>query len=57
MQDDIKITVTIAGIFKNNWLALERRISNSNVGMKDDANKKLILKVTIEIILRKSLKF
>lgn len=57
MQDDIKITVTIAGIFKNNWLALERRISNSNVGMKDDANRKLILKVTIEIILRKSLKF
>ena len=57
MQDDVKITVTIAGIFKNNWLALERRISASNVGMKDDANRKLILKVTIEIILRKSLKF
>ncbi|KAM5561631.1 uncharacterized protein ABKV19_022299 [Rosa sericea] len=53
----ITTVVTIAEILKNNGLAIEKKVSTSTVGMRDDNKGRLVQKAKIEIVLGKSEKF
>ncbi|XP_009364477.2 uncharacterized protein At2g34160-like [Pyrus x bretschneideri] len=53
----ITTVVTIAEILKNNGLAIEKKVSTSTVGMKDEIKGRLMQKAKIEIVLGKSEKF
>ncbi|CAB4285656.1 hypothetical protein PRUPE_6G345600 [Prunus persica] len=53
----ITTVVTIAEILKNNGLAIEKKVSTSTVGMKDENKGRLVQKAKIEIVLGKSEKF
>ena len=53
----ITTVVTIAEILKNNGLAIEKKVSTSTVGMKDETKGRLMQKAKIEIVLGKSEKF
>ncbi|XP_021811092.1 uncharacterized protein At2g34160 [Prunus avium] len=53
----ITTVVTIAEILKNNGLAIEKKVSTSTVGMKDENRGRLVQKAKIEIVLGKSEKF
>ncbi|KAH0994634.1 hypothetical protein GBA52_018498 [Prunus armeniaca] len=44
-------------ILKNNGLAIEKKVSTSTVGMKDENKGRLVQKAKIEIVLGKSEKF
>nr|XP_008350636.2 uncharacterized protein At2g34160-like [Malus domestica] len=50
----ITTVVTIAEILKNNGLAIEKKVSTSTVGMKDEIKGRLMQKAKIEIVLGKS---
>ncbi|KAB2621412.1 hypothetical protein D8674_023594 [Pyrus ussuriensis x Pyrus communis] len=53
----ITTVITIAEILKNNGLAIEKKVSTSTVGMKDESKGRLVQKARIEIVLGKSEKF
>lgn len=53
----ITTVVTIAEILKNNGLVIEKKVSTSTVGMKDENKGRLVQKAKIEIVLGKSEKF
>ncbi|BFG37178.1 hypothetical protein CerSpe_234520 [Prunus speciosa] len=53
----ITTVVTIAEILKNNGLAIEKKVSTSTVGMKDENRGRVVQKAKIEIVLGKSEKF
>ncbi|XP_068316881.1 uncharacterized protein At2g34160 [Pyrus communis] len=53
----ITTVITIAEILKNNGLAIEKKVSTSTVGMKDESKGRLVQKAKIEIVLGKSEKF
>ncbi|KAM7251980.1 hypothetical protein ACFE04_023863 [Oxalis oulophora] len=53
----ITTVVTIAEILKNSDLVIEKKVSTSTVGMKDDNKGRFIQKAKIEIVLGKSEKF
>ncbi|KAL6146796.1 hypothetical protein ACLB2K_057473 [Fragaria x ananassa] len=53
----ITTVVTIAEILKNNGLAIEKKVSTSTVGMRDENKGRLVQKAKIEIVLGKSEKF
>ncbi|RXI02014.1 hypothetical protein DVH24_015363 [Malus domestica] len=49
----ITTVITIAEILKNNGLAIEKKVSTSTVGMKDESKGRLVQKAKIEIVLGK----
>ncbi|KAF8392264.1 hypothetical protein HHK36_022606 [Tetracentron sinense] len=53
----ISTVVTISEILKNNGLAIEKKISTSTVGMKDEMKGRLVPKAKIEIVLEKTESF
>ncbi|KAL6142849.1 hypothetical protein ACLB2K_061125 [Fragaria x ananassa] len=53
----ITTVVTIAEILKNNGLAIEKKVSTSTVGMRDENKGHPVQKAKIEIVLGKSEKF
>ncbi|KAF8388187.1 hypothetical protein HHK36_026853 [Tetracentron sinense] len=53
----ITTVVTIAEILKNNGLVIQKNVSTSTVGMKDETKGRLVRKAKIEIVLGKSENF